>query len=41
MYISDSEKLATPMGQFELWCGKLFVYRNDVVGWRYIKGLTC
>ncbi len=30
---------AGPMGQFEAWCGKLFYYSGEFLGWRYIKEL--
>lgn len=32
-YISDSDRLSQPMGQFQVWCGKFFLYANDKVGW--------
>ena len=34
-YISDSDRLSQPMGQFQVWCGKFFLYANDKVGWQY------
>lgn len=37
--LTDAEKLAQPMGQFELWCEKLFVYWDARLGFRYVKGL--
>jgi hypothetical protein len=38
-YISDATKLSQPMGQFELWYNKLFIYWNENLGWRYIRGI--
>lgn len=35
----DSEKLANVMGQYEVWCGKLFMYWNANLGWRFVKDL--
>lgn len=37
-YISDAERLALPMGQFQLWYDKLFYYNGERLGWRYLKG---
>lgn len=39
-YISDDDRLVQPMGQYQLWEGKLFYYRGANLGWRYIKGLS-
>lgn len=39
-YLSDAERLAQPMGQFQSWCGKLFTYSSEFIGWRYTKGLV-
>lgn len=36
MYLSDDQKLSQQMGQFEVWCGKLFYYSGKRLGWRYI-----
>ena len=38
MYISDKDRLEQPMGQFQNWCGKLFYYHGQRLGWRYLKG---
>lgn len=40
MYISDKEKLSNAMGQFELWCGKLFYYHSNELGWEFIKDIA-
>ena len=37
MYISDRDRLALSMGQFQLWEGKLFYWSGDRLGWRYIR----
>ena len=37
MYINDADRLEQAMGQFQSWCGKLFYYHNERLGWRYIK----
>ena len=37
MYISDKDRLAQNMGQFQLWEGKLFYYHSDRLGWKYIQ----
>lgn len=37
IYISDQDRLAHSMGQFQLWCGKLFYWSGQRLGWRYIK----
>lgn len=37
--MSDSEKLANMMGQYEAWCGKLFYYHGPNLGYRFIKDL--
>jgi len=37
--LSDAEKLSQQMGQFESWFGKLFVYWNASLGFRYVRGL--
>lgn len=37
-YISDKQRLEQPMGQFQNWCGKLFCYSGERLGWRYLKG---
>lgn len=39
-YLSDKDRLAQPMGQFELWYGKLFYYHSPKLGFRYLKGLA-
>ena len=39
MYISDKERLVVSMGQYQSWCGKLFYWSGDRLGWRYIKGI--
>jgi hypothetical protein len=38
MYINDRDRLASPMGQFQLWEGKLFYYSGERLGWRYLRG---
>jgi len=38
MYISDQDRLAQSMGQFQLWEGKLFYYHSTTLGWRYLRG---
>ena len=38
MYINDADRLAQAMGQFVTWNGKLFYYRNDRLGWCYLRG---
>lgn len=40
MYRSDAEKLQHEMGQFEVWCGKLFKYSGKTLGWRFIKDMV-
>lgn len=37
--LTDVEKLSQPMGQFEAWFGKLFVYWDARLGFRYVRGL--
>lgn len=39
MCIPDHEKLNKPLGQFEIWYGKLFYYHSEKLGWRYIKDI--
>lgn len=39
-YISDADRLAQPMGKYMEWCGKLFYWSGDFLGWRYLKDLT-
>ena len=39
MYISDKDKLSNQMGQFDVWCNKLFYWKGPVIGWRFIKDL--
>ena len=39
MYISDKDRLAQQMGQFQNYYGKLFYYSGERLGWRYIKGV--
>jgi hypothetical protein len=39
--LTDAEKLSQPMGQSELWCGKLFAYWDTRLGYRYVRGLPC
>lgn len=35
-YIGDKERLEQPMGQFQSWCGKMFYYHGETLGWRLI-----
>lgn len=37
-YITDARRLAHPMGQFQRWCDKLFMWRCQELGWHYVKG---
>ena len=37
MYISDKDRLAQHMGQYQMWEGKLFEWHSDRLGWRYIR----
>lgn len=39
-YIPDADRLSEPMGQYMEWCGKLFFYHGEHLGWVYVKGLT-
>ncbi len=39
-YVSDADRLACSMGQFQIWCGKLFYYHSEKLGWRYLKGVA-
>jgi hypothetical protein len=34
---TDSWRLSQPMGQFQFWCGKLFYWSGEFLGWRYIN----
>lgn len=36
-YLSDSDRLSSQMGQFMTWCGKLFYYSGERLGWRYLR----
>ena len=36
-YLSDAERLSVQMGQFVSWCGHLFYWSGDFLGWRYLK----
>lgn len=36
-YINDSERLSQQMGQFQLWCGKIFYWSGQRLGWRYLR----
>lgn len=36
-YINDADRLRQQMGQFQLWCGKLFYWSGDRLGWRYLR----
>lgn len=36
-YINDADRLQQQMGQFQLWCGKLFCWGGDRLGWRYVR----
>lgn len=38
-YIDDADRIRSQMGQFQLWCGKLFWYSGPFLGWRYVGGL--
>lgn len=38
-YVSDAQRLAQPMGQFQNWHDKLFCWSGGFLGWRYVKGL--
>lgn len=38
-FVSDAQRLAQPMGQFQNWHGKLFYWSGGFLGWRYVKGL--
>ena len=38
MYISDQDRLAQAMGQFQVWEGKLFHFYSQRLGWRYLRG---
>lgn len=36
-YVQDHVRLSNTMGQFQYWCGHLFYWSGDFLGWRYIK----
>ena len=38
-YISDATRVAQQMGQYQLWCGKLFRWSGERLGWRFIKDI--
>lgn len=38
-YISDEVKVQQVMGQFDVWCDKLFYYSGERLGWRFLRDL--
>jgi len=38
-YLSDKDRLAQDMGQWQVWENKLFYWSGDKLGWRYLKGV--
>lgn len=39
-YVSAEARNAHPMGQFQVWCSKLFYYSGPFLGWRYLRGIS-
>ena len=36
-YINDLDRISHDMGQFQIWCGKLFYWHSMRLGWRFLK----